>query len=232
MIILSVDTSAKVSSVSVVNEDRILVEFNIDTRLTHSQTLMPMLNAVLECSNLTFDDIDYFAVANGPGSFTGLRIGIAAIKGLAFACNKQCIPVSTLKGLAYNLRDLDTIICATMDARCNQVYYALFDFQKKSLIRLCDDKADSIDNLIEHLSSYNKKIIFVGDGAELCYNKAKDILQNVSIASIERRYQKASSVGFAAFDDFEGHKQDASELMPAYLRLPQAERERLNKIDR
>lgn len=136
MKILAVDTSAKVTTVAVVDESGIVAEFNSNAKLTHSQTLMPMVEALLSCSKISIDEIDCFACAVGPGSFTGLRIGISAIKGLAFYKNKPCVGVSSLWALAYNLSDINTdrIICAVMDARCNQVYTSIYEASDDGLI--------------------------------------------------------------------------------------------------
>ncbi|WMJ23611.1 tRNA (adenosine(37)-N6)-threonylcarbamoyltransferase complex dimerization subunit type 1 TsaB [Paludicola sp. MB14-C6] len=233
MKVLAIDTSAKVASVSIVTETQILAEFNIDTKLTHSQTLMPMLNAALTCANISISDIDAFAVANGPGSFTGLRIGIGAIKGLSYALNKPCTPVSTLKGLAYNLIGYEGIACAVMDARCNQVYTALFEVNQTSITRLTEDTAITIDELGKNLEKFKKNIFFVGDGADLCYNKLKSVLSNVYLTDASKKYQRAASVGFAAIEDILSNNVcSAANLTPTYLRLPQAQRELLAKKTR
>jgi len=228
--ILAVDTSAKVTSVSVIDETRVLAEFNIDTRLTHSQSLMPMIKSVLECAKIDIDGIDGYAVASGPGSFTGLRIGIGAIKGMAYASSKPCVAVSSLHSLAFNMIGVDGIVCAVMDARCNQVYTATFSSDGNKLTRLCDDMPIKIEELLQTLKQYEKNIFFVGDGADLCYNKSIDILENVFIADSVKKYQKASSVGYIALEKFlSANTVSASQLMPTYLRLPQAERELILK---
>lgn len=225
------DTSAKVTSVSIVSDTQVLSEFNIDTKLTHSQALMPMLQAALSCAKLSLDDIDGFAVSSGPGSFTGLRIGIGAIKGLSYASNKPCVAVSTLKALAYNLQGIDGIVCPVMDARCNQVYTAIFESTPSGLVRISKDEAITIDELIENLKSYKKNIFFVGDGADLCYNKSKNCLESIYLADNGRKQQKAAMVGVCALEEFaSGNTVSAAELAPVYLRLPQAQRERLARM--
>lgn len=228
--ILAVDTSAKVTSVAIINEQRILSEFNIDTRLTHSQALMPMINSATTISRVDLSSIDGFAVAAGPGSFTGLRIGIGAIKGMAYALDKPCVSVSTLEALAQNLSECDGIICPVMDARCNQVYTALFDGTGDKITRLCEDMALTIDELLEKLSVYKKNVFFVGDGYDLCYNSAMGVMNNIRETHSNKRYQRAASVGFASIAHFySGNVLSASELIPIYLRLPQAERELLKR---
>lgn len=233
MKLLAVDTSAKACSVSIVSETQVLSEFKTDTKLTHSQTLMPMIKAALECSKISLSDIDGFAVSAGPGSFTGLRIGIGAIKGLSYATQKPCASVSTLEALAYNMQGVDGIICAAMDARCSQVYAAVFESSPNNQItRLSEDNALAIDELIKALTQYKKNIFFVGDGSELCYNKAEDILENCFLADCGKRFQNASMVGMCGIKAFGENKTcTAQKLSPIYLRLPQAQRERMARLN-
>lgn len=230
MKILAVDTSAKVTSVAIVDENGILSEFNSHTNLTHSQALMPMINSALSCSKISLNDIDCFACAVGPGSFTGLRIGIAAIKGLAYGQNKPCVGISTLDGLSYNLKGFDGIICAVMDARCKQVYTSIHEFCGEEMTVLHEDNAIKIDELEKILENYKKNIFLVGDGADLCYNILGQKLDNVFLSSNLLKFQKASSIGFLALAKLEsGQSSQPSDLMPVYLRLPQAQRELIKK---
>lgn len=232
MKILAVDTSAKSASVALVENGEIKGEFFINTMLTHSETLMPMINSVLSCARTELKDVEVFAVNTGPGSFTGLRIGIAAIKGMAYALNKPCAAVSTLEAMAYNFANEEFIACAVMDARCSQVYNALFDVSADRPVRICDDRALSIDELTTELQTIDKKIVLVGDGAKLCYAKFSQtsLADKVSIANENVRYQRASSTAFAAIHIFENNGTvNAKELMPQYLRLPQAQRELIAK---
>ena len=170
MKILAVDTSAVSASVAVTEDEKIISLCQTNAGLTHSRTLLPMIDAALQNSETDLDSIDFFSVSAGPGSFTGIRIGIAAVKGLCDAKGKRCLPVSTLEGLAYNLLGQNVLACCVMDARCKQVYTALFDIEGEKITRLCDDKAVSIDDLGKELSQFNKKIVFVGDGAEICHD--------------------------------------------------------------
>lgn len=221
MKILSVDTSAVCASVAVTEDEKVISLMNINAGLTHSRTLLPMIDAALKNSETDINSIDYFACSAGPGSFTGIRIGISALKGLADGLNKKCIAVSTLGGLAYNLLGNDCIACAVMDARCKQVYTALFDIEGDKVTRLTEDEAIKIEDLKEQLENQSKKVIFVGDGAELCY---RELGYNIAPAVI--RFQNAGSVGICAFRNFTEDKLLTPEgLMPVYLRLPQAERE-------
>lgn len=230
MKILAMDTTAKVSTVSIVCEDRIIAEYSINLNFTHSQTIMPMCEEILKTTQINLSEIDAFAVCTGPGSFTGLRIGISAVKGMAYALNKPCIAVSTLDALSFNALDFNGIICCVMDARCNQVYNAIFDNSGDFLEKITEDRAIILDDLLEELKLLKKNVILVGDGADLCYNKFKDTLPNIRMASVSNRYQKASSVGLVAVNKYNQKLfTNANDLMPEYLRLPQAQRELLAK---
>lgn len=228
MKILSVDSSSVSASVAITENGVILAENFINNGLTHSQTLMPMVEETLNDAGISIKEIDLFAIANGPGSFTGVRIGIASVKGMADALGKKCVAVSTLEAIAEPLKNEDVIACAVMDARCNQVYTAIFDGSK----RLCADKAVLIDELGEELKNYNKKVVFIGDGSVLCYEKLKDIVTNLEVADESIRYIHASSVGFIAEEKIKNGEEpiNSSKLVPFYLRLPQAERELNNKL--
>ena len=220
MRILAVDTSAVCASVGVTEDGKILSESSINTGLTHSRTLMPMIDSTLRNGEIDLDSIDYFACSVGPGSFTGIRIGVAAIKGLADGLKKKCIPVSTLEALAYNLQGRCCTAVSVMDARCNQVYCGIFLVDGEEITRLTEDMALKIDELEKILPDY-ENVVFVGDGARLCHSKL-----GYEIAPAGQLYQRGSSVAFAAEKSFSEEKTvSAAELMPAYLRLPQAERE-------
>lgn len=229
MKILAIDTSATSASVAVAEENKIIGESFINTKITHSQTLMPMIKELLKNTQINMKDIDAIAVNAGPGSFTGVRIGVAAAKGLAFADNKPCISVSTLYSMAFNMIDTDCIVCAVMDARCSQVYNALFKCSGGNIERLTDDRALSLDELSNDLTKYNEKVFLVGDGAEISNKYFEEKLKNIQIVNFCNRIQKATSVAYAAFSLYkQGQTITPEELMPTYLRLPQAQRE-LNK---
>ncbi len=229
MKILAVDTSATAASVCLAIEDKILGEFYTNTALTHSQTLVPMAEQVLKTTRTDMDEIDYFAVNAGPGSFTGVRIGVAAVKGMAFKNNTPCVSVSTLESMAYNMLGNDCVVCAVMDARCSQVYNALFKISGDSIERLCEDRALALSDLKLELEKITDKIILVGDGAELCAKFLENSLSNVFLAPINNRVQTAASTAMAAFKNISVDKiMSPAELMPTYLRLSQAQRE-LNK---
>lgn len=227
MKILAVDSSSVTASVAITENGKVLAENFINNGLTHSQTLMPMVEKTINESGISVKDIDLFAITHGPGSFTGVRIGIASIKGMADALDKKCLPISTLEAIAEPLRNEDVIACAVMDARCNQVYTAIFNNGE----RLCDDKAVLIDELGEELNQYDKKIVFIGDGSVLCYDKLHEIIQDCDVADEKIRYVHGESIGFVAENKIKNGEEpiNSANLVPFYLRLPQAERELNNK---
>ena len=231
MLILGLDSSAVAGSCALceVSEEKktVMAASFVNTKLTHSQTLMPMVEDMLKSCDVELKDIDLFAVNSGPGSFTGIRIGVAAVKGIAFAMGKPCVGVSTLNSLAYNLTGFDCIACAVMDARCNQFYNALFEVNAEKITRITPDRAISAIDLTEELNRYSsKKITLVGDGAELAYRSING--SNIALAPLTVRLQRAENVCLAAT----GYESvTARELLPSYLRLPQAERERLAKTN-
>lgn len=223
MKILAIDSSAKSASVAVIEDGRLISECFVNAALTHSRTLMPMVDNALTQADMSFADIDALSVNVGPGSFTGIRIGVAAVKGLALSADKPCAGVSTLLSAAYNFADDDCLVCVAMDARCNQVYTALFECGGK-VRRICEDKAVPVPELEAELAGYDKKIYLAGDGAELCFAAFGGRLPGVRLAGENRRYQRAYGVAAAA-EDNKGLFRPASELVPVYLRPPQAERE-------
>ncbi|MBC8570769.1 tRNA (adenosine(37)-N6)-threonylcarbamoyltransferase complex dimerization subunit type 1 TsaB [Zongyangia hominis] len=232
MKILAIESSACCASAAIVEEGKVWGEFFGNTRLTHSQTLLPMVEALLQCTAIPLAGIDAFAVAAGPGSFTGLRIGVAAVKGLARAQDKPCLPVSTLEAMAWGEPLWDGLICGVMDARCKQVYTALFSAEGQKIQRLTPDEAISLDALRERLKGVEKSVVLVGDGAELCYNEVKE-LPHVALAAPQSRFQRAAGVGMCACELWkQGGAVSAQELSVSYLRLPQAERELKKKLSR
>lgn len=233
MKILAIDSSAKAASVAITEDKKLLGEFFVNVGLTHSQTLMPMVEDILKNVSLKTSDIDAFAVSTGPGSFTGLRIGIAAIKGMAFADETPCIEVSTLYSMVYNFMGENANICAVMDARCNQVYNAIFEICGEKITKLTPDRTISIEELSFELEKLEKKVILVGDGAFLCYNKIKNS-SNLHLAHENKRFQRASSVALAAYDAcLNGNATITSaDLLPRYLRMPQAERKLIKKVNK
>lgn len=229
MKILGIDSSAKSASAAILDNNKIIAQFYINTGLTHSQTLMPMIYNVLKCSGTQLKDIDLVAVNKGPGSFTGVRIGVAAAKGICDPLNIKVCGTSTLESMAYNLLAHNCIACATMDARCSQVYTALFDITDGIVTRITEDSAMSLDELLVILEKYRKNIILVGDGADLCYNHFGVKNESVQLATEAEKYQNAVGVCLCA----QRHQDEyisGNKLVPEYLRLPQAERELKNKL--
>jgi len=225
LITLSVDTSAKSASTALTKDGRLLAEAFNNTSLTHSQTLLPMIHDMLKNACIAIDRVDLFACVQGPGSFTGLRIGISAVKGLALGLDKKCVGVSTLEAMSYNLLSQDAVACCVMDARCEQVYNAMFSVCGNEITRLCDDRAVTLSELAQDLLKYSdKKIILVGDGAELSCEYLKNSI-NVTLAPEHLRYQRAFGAALASIGKT---AVSADGLVPSYLRLPQATRE-LNK---
>jgi tRNA threonylcarbamoyladenosine biosynthesis protein TsaB len=231
MKILAIDSSATAASAAILDDGRILGEFYIHTKLTHSQTLMPMVDALLKNAAIEMEEIDAFAVSTGPGSFTGVRIGVAAVKGMAFAADKPCVPVSTLEAMAWNLAFTEATVYAVMDARCQQVYQAAFQVGLGKVIRLSEDRAVKIDELSQNLIKERYPVFLVGDGAQLCYNMLSGNNPKLQLTPEIHRFQRASGVAFAALEKFSaGVTLRAEQLMPMYLRLPQAERELKQRI--
>lgn len=232
MKILSLETSAQTASAAINADGRILAEMNITAGLTHSQTLIPAVNALLATARLSLSDMDLLAVSHGPGSFTGIRIGIGAVKGMAQGLGKPCLGISTLEGIANNFRGLPGIVCPVMDARCKQVYTALFEGKEGGMERLWPDDAISITDLGEKLQTLGKPVVLAGDGAELCYKELSQTVPGLTLAPIQMRLQRAACVGFAAEKALSDGVLPISpaELMPVYLRLPQAERELKKKL--
>lgn len=215
--LLSVDSSAVTASVALTDGEKVMKSEFINAGLTHSETLLPMIKSVME--GHSFDELEAIAVTAGPGSFTGVRIGVATVKGLAFNRDIPCISVSVLEAIAHNFCDEDCIVCAVMDARRMQFYNALFEVKNGEIHRLCADRAISIDDLRKEISGYDR-VIAAGDGAVLfCENIGLD---NVILADEEKRWQNGVGVSKAALNK---EKISAAALMPVYLRLSQAERE-------
>ena len=226
MRILALDSTALTATVALCEDEKLLAEYTINNGNTHSETILPMISSMLDLFGCEVSDIDVFACASGPGSFTGVRIGAATLKGLAFDREKPCVGVSTLEALAYNVKGCDGIICAVMNARRGQVYNALFSSTGE---RLCDDRALSIDELCAELEEKNTKVVVCGDGTDITLDVFNGKIDAVA-APARFVCQSAYSVAQVALRDVrEGKAVTDIELTPVYLRLSQAERERLAK---
>ena len=228
MRILAFESSAKSAAVALLQDGNLLGEYYQNGGQTHSRTLMKMAADLIENCDLTEQDIDAVAVAAGPGSFTGVRIGVAAAKGFAWARELPCYGVSTLEAMAMSAAHMNGMVCAAMDARRNQVYNALFLVENGKLTRYSEDRAISLEDLSNELASYNGVITLVGDGAALCHKTLGTKLNNLFLMPEHLRMQRASGVALLANQMAEaGLQPSGAELTPNYLRLSQAEREKL-----
>ena len=227
MRILALETSAKAVSAAVTEDGKVLCSGYQDTGLTHSRTLMPIVEAMLKNTGLTVQDCDAVAVAAGPGSFTGIRIGVAAAKGLAVAAEKPVAAVSTLEAMAWHGLSAGGYICPVMDARRSQVYNALFKIEGGRPVRLCADRAVALPLLAGELEKLNAPVFLVGDGAKLTASFLEEQGLPYVLAPENLRWQSAWGVAMAAMDKKPG---DAHQLLPVYLRLSQAERERQERM--
>lgn len=222
--LLSMDSSAVTASVALTDGDEIIKSEFVNSGLTHSETLLPMITRVMD--GRKYSELDGIAITAGPGSFTGVRIGVATVKGLAFNDDIPCYSVSTLEAIAYNFLDKNAVVCAVMDARRMQFYNALFRVQNGKVERLCDDRAISIEDLRNELKQYDK-VIIAGDGAKLCFQNIE--FENCTLADEDRIYQNAVGVAKAAQNK---NAISPKALMPVYLRQSQAERELKLKLKR
>ena len=230
MKILALESSATACSVALCEDERVIAQTFQNSGLTHSCTLMPMAESMLAQCGHRLSDVDVIAVAAGPGSFTGLRIGVSTAKGLAWAGDKPCAPCSTLESMAWQLAHMDGIIIAAMDARRNQVYNAVFRARNGRLERLSLDRAISLAELEEEIKKLEEVKILVGDGAQLCYNEWQERIADLRLAPVHLRAQTAWGVARAALELARNDGLVAGEqLVPVYHRLSQAERERLAK---
>lgn len=238
MRILAIDSSGLVASMAVVEggseEEVTIAEYTVNYKKTHSQTLLPMLDEVSRMTELELNSIDAIAVAAGPGSFTGLRIGSATAKGLGLALQKPLIHVPTLHGLAYNLCGTDKIVCPIMDARRGQVYTGIYEFDGNKLKVLDDQMAVPIEELGEKLLVYHRDVIFLGDGVPVYREVLTERImagRNISFAPAHMNRQRAASVGALGICYYkEGRQETAAEHQPDYLRVSQAERERKERL--
>lgn len=232
MKILAIDSTAKVCTAALCEDEVLCALKSENAGMTHSETLLPMIESILSEANLSVADIDVFALSKGPGSFTGVRIGAATVKGLCFGRDRACVGVSSLEALAYNYIDGDGIVVSAMDARRDQVYCAIFRVSGRAVERLCDDMAISLTELCEKCSGFSGERIYIsGDGAKLAYNRLKENESLTLVYDEERAQQNAYSVALCAYKAYmNGEGVSDSDLRPSYLRLAQAERERLERL--
>ena len=229
MLILAFESSARAASVALVEDGRLISQYSQCSGLTHSRTLLPMAEDMLKNAELTLDKVDLFAVAHGPGSFTGIRIGVSTVKGLAWAADKPCVGVSTLEAMAWHGLAAGGLVCPVMDARRSQVYNALFRIENGKPVRLCEDRPIALSQLAEELRTLNAPAFLIGDGAELAEKYLREQGLACTVAPENLRWQSAWGVAMAAMDKTPGN---ADALLPVYLRLSQAERERQERLVR
>ena len=228
--ILAFETSAKAASVALLENGKLLGESYQNTGLTHSQTLLQMAEDTLKTCGKTAADVTAVAVAAGPGSFTGVRIGVAAAKGFAWGAELPCVGVSTLEAMAESLGIWEGTVIPTMDARRAQTYTAVFQVQAGKITRLEEDMAISYEELGEKIKNCQKPIFLVGDGAEICYNTLNEQVPGLVLPPEHHRHQRAIGVALVAEKLLlSGERPHGEALKPNYLRLSQAERERLEK---
>ena len=228
MKILALESSAAACSAALWGEDGLIAQNCQNSGLTHSRTLLPMVRDLLKNCGTSLEEVDVIAVAAGPGSFTGLRIGVATAKGLSWGADKDCAACSTLESMAWGLAHTGMEICPVMDARRKQVYNARFLGTGEGLERLAPDRAIALEELAAELKKSGKPQILVGDGAVLCYTALRDLGLDVRLAPPHLRQQSAWGVARCALElARRGELTDAAGLTPSYHRLSQAERERL-----
>ncbi len=230
MKILAIESSALTASVAVCEDERPIAEMTLQTGNTHSDTLLPMVEQLLAHAGLSVQDVDLFAVPVGPGSFTGIRIGVSLIKGLAFDSGKPCVGTSSLEGMAYNLMGFPGILCPVMDARRNQLYNALFRFEGDRLVRLTEDRLIPAADLAAELTACKEPVILTGEGSPILRKASPDSITYI-IPSPLMATQNAVGVAQLALKMHQsGRSVSDGELLPVYLRPSQAERERNERL--
>ncbi len=232
MKILAVDTSSAVASAAVLEDNKLVAEYILNNKKTHSQRIMPMIEELMNDSEITVNDIDYFAAAYGPGSFTGLRIGVATAKALAHAVKKPMVQVSTLEGIAYNALYSDMLLCPIMDARRSQVYNAVYKSENGALSEVIAPRAVSLEQCVSELSEQDGKVLFMGDGVAVHRDSIVGMMgDKARFAEAPFLNQRAGSIAqIAYYKALRGETVSYLEFAPFYLRKSQAEREREEKL--
>lgn len=232
MNILAIDSSGLVASTALMHDHVLTGEYTIHNKKTHSQTLLPMIHDMMEMAGMEVQELDAIAIASGPGSFTGLRIGASTAKGLAAALKIPIVAVPTLEGLAYNLAGADALVCPLMDARRNQVYYGVYDVRGKEPEVLYEPAAEPVEDAVQCVNRLGRPVVFIGDGVPVVREKLNDISVPWEIGAAPVLYQRASSVAALGMYGLEqGKGMPAADFVPFYLRLSQAERERMEKAE-
>lgn len=231
MKILAIDSSAQVASAAIVTEQGCLAEYTVNHKKTHSQTLLPMIDEILRMTENEGSDIDAIAIAAGPGSFTGLRIGAATVKGLAMVWDVPVIPVSTVAALACNVAGTPDVVCPLMDARRSQVYTGLYGFRGSTLVEYSAAECVGIAAVIDKVNAIGRKTVFLGDADLFADTLAKSVTVPYETAPFHLAKQRAAAVGWLGLSLYrEGNYVSAEEFAPTYLRISQAEREREERL--
>ncbi|MDP4092474.1 MAG: tRNA (adenosine(37)-N6)-threonylcarbamoyltransferase complex dimerization subunit type 1 TsaB [Bacillota bacterium] len=227
MKILAVETSSTVAAAAIMDNNRLLGEYILNHKKTHSQKLMPMLESLMNDLELSPKDIDVYAASSGPGSFTGLRIGVTTVKSIAYAADKPVVSIPTLDALAFNIPLMDSLICPIMDARNNQVYTALYKCEKNSQVKITEYMGIPVQELMDIIKSKGQKTVFLGDAAPIHEEYIKQELKEMcQFAPGNLMLQKASSVAYLAYVKASGGQlENCFDMIPFYLRKSQAERE-------
>lgn len=230
MKILAIESSALTASVAVCEDSLPIASMTLQTGHTHSDTLLPMVEQLLEHAGWSVQDIDLFAVPVGPGSFTGIRIGVSLIKGLAFDSGKPCVGVSSLEGMAYNLAGFEGVLCPVMDARRNQLYNALFRWDGDHLIRLTEDRLIPAADLATELLAYGDHVVLTGEGSTILQKASSSDIQYIIPSPLMATQNAVGVAQLALQEHYSGKSVSDDELLPVYLRPSQAERERNERI--
>ena len=230
MKILSIDTSSNICGVSILDDSNLICNLDNDTGRTHSENLMPMIKDALSKANLTLNEIDLIVCDIGPGSFTGIRIGIATVKAFNDSLNIPCIGISSLEALAYNINNNSSLVCSILDSKNDNCYFALYERKEKLFETLIEPKAEDIDSTLAILKSYieynfeNSNITFVGDGSKIYQNQIKDNFKEAQISDTNLDILNSYNLGICGYEKFNNSGYINEEILPLYLKKPQAQR--------
>lgn len=227
--ILAIDTSSSNLSIAITENDKILIELNFNSKQDHCTNLMPHIDYILNYINLDISEIDYFALSAGPGSFTGLRIGLATVKAFSTVFNKKIIPISTLKNLAYNLFVNNKYIAPIIDAKSGRVFAGIYKWEQNKITTIYNDTNTTINEFLNYIKEQNLDVVFLGDGAKVYKNEIEKAIHNPDICPDYINYQKASNLAFIAFDMIKNNEYIDPNFDINYLRKSQAEIELLKK---
>lgn len=234
MKILAIESSGLAASAAIVTEDKVVAQYSVNFKKTHSQTLLPMIDEIVKMTETELEELDALAVTMGPGSFTGLRIGAATVKGLGLALNLPVVEIPTVDAMAYNITGTDMLVCPMMDAKRSQVYTGLYEFEKDELKVVKEQMAVAVEDILALVNEQGRGVIFLGDGAESYKEKIEELVKvPYMFAPVHMMHQNAAATGALAIKYFkEGRYVSAADHVPVYLRLSQAEREKAEREKR